>query len=50
MNAGFSRHDGQLNAIGDLVEEVRALTKEGVVVHRGRAELRFSYRQSDLGI
>ena len=49
MNAGFSRYAGQRNAIGDLVEEVRALTREGAVVHRNRAELKFSYRHSDLG-
>ncbi len=49
MNAGFSRHAGQQNAIGDLVEEVRALAKEGAIVHRGRSELKFSYRHSNLG-
>lgn len=48
MNAGFSRHAGQQNAIGDLVEEVRVLTKEGAIVHRIREELKFSYRHSDL--
>ena len=49
MNAGFSRHAGQQNAIGDLVEEVRALTREGAVVQRSREELNFSYRHSNLG-
>jgi len=48
MNAGFSRYVGQQNAIGDLVEEVRALTREGDVIHRGREELKFSYRHSNL--
>lgn len=49
MNAGFSRHSGQLNAIGDLVDEIRAVTPAGAVVHWGRAELKFAYRQSNVG-
>lgn len=48
MNAGFSRHAGQQNAIGDLVEEIRALSPDGTVVHRNRGELKFSYRHADL--
>ncbi len=48
MNAGFSRHAGQCNEIGDLVLEVRALQKDGVPVTLGRGDLKFSYRHSDL--
>lgn len=48
MNAGFSRYAGQRNQIGDLVEEVRALKKDGAVIHLGRSELIFSYRHSNL--
>jgi UDP-N-acetylmuramate dehydrogenase len=48
MNAGFSRHAGQRNEIGDLVEEVRALQKDGTLVALGREDLKFSYRHSNL--
>ena len=48
MNAGFSRHAGQRNEIGDLVEEVRVLKKDGTVTHLGRSEMKFSYRYSNL--
>lgn len=48
MNAGFSRHGGQRNEIGDLVLEVRALQKDGTPVVLGREDLKFSYRHSDL--
>lgn len=49
MNAGFSRHSGQRNEIGDLVREVRAFQKDGTVTILGRNELEFSYRHSNLG-
>ncbi len=48
MNAGFSRHAGQRNEIGDLVLEVRALQKDGTSVTLGREDLKFSYRHSNL--
>jgi UDP-N-acetylmuramate dehydrogenase len=48
MNAGFSRHGGQRNEIGDLVVEVRALQRDGVPVMLGRDDLKFSYRHSGL--
>ena len=48
MNAGFSRHSGQRNEIGDLVEEVRALKATGQPVHLSRSDLSFSYRHSNL--
>ena len=48
MNAGFSRHAGQRNEIGDLVEEVRALRNDGTLVTLGRADMQFGYRQSSL--
>jgi len=48
MNAGFSRHAGQRNEIGDLVLEVRALQSDGTPVMLGREDLRFSYRHSNL--
>lgn len=48
MNAGFSRHAGQRNEIGDLVEEVRALQQDGTPVTLGRPDMKFSYRHSDL--
>ncbi len=50
MNAGFSRHEGQLNAIGDLVEELRGLNRDGEVVTRGRPEMKFSYRHAEIGV
>ena len=48
MNAGFSRHRGQRNEIGDLVLEVRVLQKDGTPVMLGREDLKFSYRHSNL--
>ncbi len=48
MNAGFSRHAGQRNAIGDLVQEVTALRQDGSKVVLERADLKFGYRQSNL--
>jgi len=48
MNAGFSRHPGQRNEIGDLVEEIRTLKKDGTPAHLSRSDLRFSYRHSNL--
>ncbi len=48
MNAGFSRHAGQRNEIGDLVGEIRALQKDGAPVTLGHEELKFSYRHSGL--
>ncbi len=48
MNAGFSRHVGQRNEIGDLVLEIRALQKDGTLVMLGCEEAKFSYRHSDL--
>jgi len=48
MNAGFSRHAGQRNEIGDLVREVRVIQKDGKVVLLDRENLQFSYRKSNL--
>ena len=48
MNAGFSRHAGQRNEIGDLVEAVRAFQKDGTLVTLARPEMKFSYRHSGL--
>ena len=48
MNAGFSRHPGQQSAIGDLVDEVRVLQKDGTPVTLSRSEMQFSYRHSNL--
>jgi len=48
MNAGFSRHAGQHNEIGDLVREIRALQKNGTPVMLDREDLKFFYRHSDL--
>ena len=48
MNAGFSRYAGQRNEIGDLVEEVRALQKDGTPVTLAREDMKFFYRHSDL--
>ncbi|MFA7255455.1 MAG: UDP-N-acetylmuramate dehydrogenase [Candidatus Omnitrophota bacterium] len=50
MNAGFSRHGGQRNEIGDLVQEVRALGQDGAPVMLGRDDLIFSYRSSNLDL
>ena len=48
MNAGFSRHAGQRNEIGDLVREIRALQNDGAPVTLGPGDLKFSYRHSNL--
>ena len=48
MNAGFSRHGGQRNEIGDLAQEVRAFRKDGTLAVLRREELEFSYRHSNL--
>jgi UDP-N-acetylmuramate dehydrogenase len=48
MNAGFSRHAGQRNEIGDLVEEVRAIGGDGNLQTLGRGDIKFRYRGSDL--
>lgn len=48
MNAGFSRHAGQRNEMGDLVREVRVLQKDGMPVVLGREDLKFAYRNSNL--
>lgn len=47
MNASFSRVPGKKMEIGDLVEEVNALSLEGEPVRRGREVLEFSYRKSN---
>ena len=48
MNAGFSRHSGQHNEIGDLVGEVRVLQRDGTSVILEHTDIKFSYRRSDL--
>ncbi len=48
MNAGFSRFPGQLNEIGDLVEEVTVLSEDGSKERLARKDLAFSYRHSNL--
>lgn len=48
MNAGFSRFPGQVNEIGDLVEEVMVMNLDGKKERLTRGELRFSYRSSHL--
>jgi len=48
MNAGFSRHAGQHNEIGDLVREVRALREDGASVTLEHTDIEFFYRHSDL--
>lgn len=48
MNAGFSRLSGPKMEIGDLVQEVSALTPAGEGVRLGRESLEFSYRRSNL--
>lgn len=48
MNAGFSRHVGQRNEIGDLVNEVRAIDAEGNLKTLSREDINFRYRASDL--
>lgn len=49
MNAGFSRHPGQSNEIGDIAWEVRVLDGDGRKYVLGRKDLKFSYRHSNLG-
>lgn len=49
MNAGFSRHAGQKNEIGDLIEEVHLLSPKGEKEIRKRQDLCFRYRSSNLG-
>ena len=48
MNAGFSRVAGVKNEIGELVEEITALTPEGDIRILERAALEFHYRKSGL--
>ncbi len=48
MNAGYSRHGGQKNEIGDLVQEITVLDGSGQVRRLSRDELQFSYRKSNL--
>lgn len=48
MNAGFSRHYGQRNEIGDLIERVTVLDKEGNLIDLKKDKLMFSYRKSNL--
>lgn len=48
MNAGFSRYPGQVNEIGDLVQEVTVLTPDGEKHILSRQELCFRYRWSSL--
>lgn len=48
MNAGFSRHKGQKNEIGDLVESVDVLAPDGSRRTLSKSELVFSYRKSNL--
>lgn len=48
MNAGFSRHHGQKNEIGDIVEDVMILSEDGKKIKLKKEDLSFSYRQSSL--
>jgi len=48
MNAGYSRHPGQRNEIGDIVKEVTVLDEEGCKRILDRDHLEFSYRKSNL--
>jgi len=48
MNAGFSRHPGQKNEIGDLVKSVDLLDENGVRRQLDRADINFEYRNSNL--
>ena len=48
MNAGFSRHTGQHNEIGDIIEEVTVLNTQGKKEVRSRKVLSFGYRSSNL--
>ncbi len=49
MNAGFSRFPGQMNEIGDLVEEVTVLDENLKKQTLQRKDLEFGYRHSNLG-
>lgn len=48
MNAGFSRFSGQSNEIGDLIEEICVLNKDGQKEILTKDKLKFSYRHSNL--
>ncbi len=48
MIAGFSRFAGQLNEIGDLIEEVTVMDYEGKKEKLAKKDLRFSYRYSNI--
>lgn len=48
MNAGYSRHPGQKNEIGDLVEEVYVMDAEGKRLVLTKDKLEFNYRHSNL--
>lgn len=48
MNAGFSRHPGQRNEIGDITWEVDVLSPDGEKKRLPKNELAFSYRSSNL--
>lgn len=48
MNAGFSRHPGQLNEISDIATEVTVVSPEGKKIVLGPDKLEFSYRHSNL--
>jgi len=48
MNAGFSRHAGQKNEIGDLIEEVTLMTYEGEKKVFAKGDVKFTYRHSSL--
>jgi len=48
MNAGYSRHPGQKNEIGDLVQSVHCISPQGKSETWGRDRLQFSYRHSNL--
>lgn len=48
MNAGFSRFPGQMNEIGDIIEEVTFINPKGKKETRPRDHLEFSYRGSSL--
>ncbi len=48
MNAGFSRFPGQKNEIGDLIQSITVLDREGKKKKVQKRELKFSYRESHL--
>lgn len=48
MNAGYSRHPGQKNEIGDIVRRVTVLDTSGRKKSFDHSELNFSYRHSGL--